>query len=112
MENAQAEFEAAPSTWTAEVEDFQTAQEVIELPPDESEELSPLHVFKAWMEDWEKEIYRKNDPQNETKLASKYQGQHLWDEPKLGANYRSVLTRWSRFLVKRIEVSMCAYCRG
>ena len=32
------------------------------------------HVFRAWLEDWEKPLLKNNDPVAEARLKVKYQG--------------------------------------
>ena len=40
---------------------------------------SNIRRFKAWMEDWEKEILYKNDSENEAKFLAKYGGLKFYD---------------------------------
>jgi hypothetical protein len=46
----------------------------------------PSKIFRAWLEDWEKEILTTNDPVNEAKLLQKYGGM-VWHDPDTKCNF-------------------------
>jgi hypothetical protein len=40
----------------------------------------PERIFRAWLEDWEKEAIKHNDVVSERKLLEKYKGLMFWDD--------------------------------
>jgi hypothetical protein len=46
---------------------------------------TPIRYFRAWIEEWELEAIKKQDPVNETKLLAKYGGLQ-WRDPDNGNN--------------------------
>ena len=56
-------------------------------------------VFRAWVEDWEKDLLKMNDCVAETRILEKYKGLIFWD-PDTEANY---IVHEENFRIHRVK---------
>jgi hypothetical protein len=68
---------------------------------------APTKIFRAWLEEWEKEILEVNDPVHQARLLEKYGGM-VWHDP----DFNEMLTANSDMMFfsrKRGERGYCVY---
>jgi hypothetical protein len=64
--------------WTED--DYNVVYNIEDDDNDDEQSNKPKRIFKAWLEDWEVEAIRKNDPVAENQLLRKYGGL-MWKDP-------------------------------